>query len=384
MAERIGIVAVAQTRFEKKKSNQRFQEMLWEVVKDVREQTGLSFGKGQIDNAVTCSNDFFDCRTISDAPMGDLVGAHYGPEEKNDQDGLQGVFYAAAQVASGHSEITIVAGHCKESQVASRNMVTHCAFDPIFSRQVGLDYINAAALQARVYIDRYKVKPEQLAAAVVRDRRNGALNPKAQLRQAVTINQVLNSKMVCDPLRELEIYPQSDGAVALILAGETRAKKLCKNPVWILGAGNCYDAYYLGDRNLAESKSLELAAKRAYKMAKLKNPAKELDLLELCAGFSYEELLFLEGLGIAAPGKAGAFISSGATDLGGELPVNASGGKLCGNPLMLGGMARAAECVLQLRGEAGEHQVQGAKKALAQGTTGPAGQHHCVMIFSNQ
>jgi len=384
MAERIGIVAVAQTKFEKKKGHQRFQEMLWEVVKNVREQTGLSYGKGQIDNAVTCSDDIFDCRTISDAPMGDLVGAHYGPEEKNAQDGLQGVFYAAAQVASGHSEITIVAGHCKESQAASRNMITHCAFDPIFSRQVGLDYLNAAALQARVYIDRCKVKPEQLAAAVVRDRRNGALNPKAQLRQAVTVNQVLNSRMVCDPLRELEIYPQSDGAVALILATETRAKKLCKNPVWILGAGNCYDAHYLGDRDLAQSKSLELAAKRAYKMAKIKNPAKELDLLELCAGYSYEELLFLEGLGIVGPGKAGAFISSGATDLGAEIPVNASGGKLCGNPLMLGGMARAAECVLQLRGEAGEHQVQGAKKALAQGTTGPAGQHHCVMIFSNQ
>ena len=187
MAERVGIVAAAQTKFEKKKGDQRFQEMLWEVVKEAREQVGLSFGKGQIDNAVTCSDDFFDCRTISDAPMGDLVGAHYGPEEKAASDGLQGIFYGAAQVASGHSDITIIAGHCKESQ-SDRNMVTHCAFDPLFSRQVGMDFLNAAALQARVYYDRYKVKPEEVAAAVVRDRKNGKKNPYAQLQRLSLIH----------------------------------------------------------------------------------------------------------------------------------------------------------------------------------------------------
>jgi len=383
MAERVGIVAVAQTKFEKKKGDQRFQEMIWEVVKEVREQTGLSFGPGQIDNAVTCSDDFFDCRTISDAPMGDLLGAHYGSEEKAAQDGLQAVFYAAAAVASGHSEITIVAGHCKESQ-SDRNMITHCAFDPIFSRQVGLDYLNAAALQARAYYEKYKVNPEHVAAAVVRDRKNGKYNPYARLQRPVSIPEVLESNMVCDPLRELEIYPQTDGAVAFIVATASRAKKLCKNPVWIAGAGNCYDSYYLGDRELAQSAALKLAAKRACKMAGISNLKKQIDLFELSAGYSYEELLFLEGLGICPPGKAGKYIASGKTELGGETPVNASGGRLCGNPLMLSGMARAAECVLQLRGRAGERQIPGAKKALAHGTTGPAGQHHCVMVFSNK
>jgi len=384
MAERVGIVAVAQTRFESHKWNQRFQEMVWEVVKSVRDQTGLSFGKGQIDNAVTCSDDFFDCRTISDAPIGDLVGAHYGSEEKASQDGIQALFYAAACVASGHSEITIVVGHCKESQAESRNMITHCAFDPIFSRQVGLDYLNAAALQARMYYECFGVPKEAPAMAVVRDRKHGKLNPYAQIQNEVSVEEVLNSKMVCDPLREMEIYPVSDGAVAFIVARESRAKKLCKKPVWILGAGNCYDAYFLGDRKLWNSASLKLAGKRAYDMAGIKNPKKELDLLELSAGYSYEELLFLEALGICNPGKAGAYVMSGATDLGRELPVNTSGGKLCGSPIMISGMARAAECVIQLRGEAGQRQVEGAKTALAHGTTGPAGQHHCVMILSNR
>jgi acetyl-CoA C-acetyltransferase len=383
MAERVGIVAVAQTKFEPRKWKERFQELVWEVVKDVREQTGLGHGPGQIDNAVTCSDDFFDCRTISDAPIGDLVGAHYGPEEKAASDGLQAVFYAAACVASGHSEITLVAGHCKESQ-SDRNLITHCAFDPIFSRQVGLDYLNAAALQARMYCECFGVKPEATARAVVRDRKHAMLNPKAQIQKEVTIEEVLNSPLVCDPLREMDIYPRSDGAVALIVAKESRAKKLCKQPIWILGAGNCYDAHYLGDRKLWQSASLKFAAKRAYVMAGIKNAKKELDLLELSAGYSYEELLFLEALGICNPGKAGDYIMSGATDLGGELPVNTSGGKLCGNPLIISGLARAAECVIQLRGEAGKRQVAGAKVALAHGATGPAGQHHSVMILSNK
>ena len=94
--------------------------------------------------------------------------------------------------------------------------------------------------------------------------------------------------------------------------------------------------------------------------------------------------MFLEGLGIVKPGKAGKYIMSGATDLGGELPVNTSGGKLCGNPLIISGLARVAECVLQLRGEAGERQVDKAKTALAHGAAGPASQYHCVMILSNK
>jgi len=385
MSDRVAIVAMAQTKFERKKSGQRFQEMVWEVVQQVREQTGLDFHKpGHIDNAVTCSDDFFDARTISDAPMGDLVGAHLGPEEKVSQDALQAVFYGMVGILSGHYDVTLVVAHGKESQVKSRNLITHAAFDPLFSRGVGLDYLSAAALQARAYLTKFGIRPEETAAAVVRDRRHAALNPKAQEQELVTVKEVLNSRPVCDPLRKLDIYPVSDGAVAMILAREDRAKELTDQPVWILGAGNCYDSYFLGDRNLADSHALRLAAARAYGMAGIKNPKKELDLAELSAHYSYQELLWLECLGLAENGHAGKWIAEGGTELHGEFPVNTSGGALAGNPLLVSGMARAAECFLQLRGEAEERQVKGVKRALAHGTTGPAGQHHGVMIFSNE
>jgi len=385
MERRAAIVAMAQTRFEAAKSGERVQEMLWEVVKQVRDETGLDYRKpGHIDNAVTCSDDFFDARTISDVCVGDVVGAHLGEAQKVSQDGLQALFYAAACVLSGHSGVTLVAAHCKESQAASRNMITNAAFDPVFQRALGLDYLSAAGLQARAYMGRTGTSEEQCAHAVVRDRMNASINPKAQRRQPVTVGEVMNSRYVMDPLKELDVYPVSDGAIAMIVTTEERAKKLTDKPVFIDGAGNCYNSFYLGDRDLSDDAALGKAADRAYKMAGIGNPAKAFDLVEIAAQYSYQELLWLECLGLTPKGKAGAYVQSGATDRGGELPVNVSGGMLSGNPLIMGGLARAAECFLQLRGEAGLRQVKGARRALAQGATGPAAQHHSVMVLSAQ
>jgi acetyl-CoA C-acetyltransferase len=382
MEKRAAIVAMAQTRFEAKKADERVQEMLWEVVKQVREETGLGIKPGQIDNAVTCSDDFFDARTISDAAIGDLVGAHFGSEEKVCQDGLQALFYAAACVLSGHSQITLVAGHCKESQSPSRNQITHAAFDPIFQRGVGLDYLSAAGLQARAYMARSGATELQCAAAVVRDRAHGAKNPKARDQRPVSVADVMDSHYICDPLKTLDIYPMTDGAIAMIVTTEERARDLTKKPVFIEGAGNCYNSFCLGDRDLATDDALRFAAGRAYRMAGISDPRRELDLIELAAQYSYQELLWLECLGLVPEGQAGEFIMAGKTNAGGELPVNLSGGMLCGNPLMLGGLARAAECFLQLRGEAHGRQLKDPKRALASGATGPAAQHQTVMVLS--
>ncbi len=383
MDTRAAIVAMAQTRFEPAKSGQRVQEMVWEVVKQVRDETGLGYNQpGQIDNAVTCSDDFFDARTISDACIGDVVGGHLGSEEKVAQDGLQALFYAVACVLSGSSEVTIVAAHAKESQVTSRNMITAAAMDPIFQRGVGLDYLSAAGLAAQGYLNASGATEEQCAAAVVRDRNNAAKNPKALEQTPVTLDQVMNSPYLCDPLKELDVYPVSDGAIAMIVTTEERARELTDKPVYVNGAGNCYNRYNLGDRDLGDDEALRMAAGRAYRMAGVAKPRNEFDLVEIAAHYSYQELLWLECLGLVESGQAGRLIAAGGTDLESSLPVNASGGMLAGQPLLLGGLARAAECFLQLRGEAGARQIEDAELALAQGSTGPAGQHQTVMALS--
>jgi len=383
MNERVAIVAWAQTAYEACKPHQRVQEMVYEVVKKVREQTGLKFsedGTG-IDNAITASDDIWDARTISDTPVGDVVGAHHRSEEKVGQDGAQAVFYACAGILSGHYDVTLVVAHCKESQPASRNLITNLTFDPFFQRSLGLDYLSAAALQARAYMDRYGISPEQCARVVAKSYNNARGNPLILRARELSVDEVIRSPLIADPIRELDAYPVTDGACALILAREEKAKKITDKPVWIDGMGNAYDAYFLGDRDLWDCQSLKLAASKAYRMAGIKDARKEIDVAEVSAFYSYQELLWTEGLGFCPPGEGGKLLDSGATKISGQIPVNPSGGVLVGSPTIVAGMARVIEAAIQVRGEGGSRQVSKVRTALAHGTSGPCGQLHTVLIL---
>jgi len=378
---RVAICAVAQTKFEAAKPNVRIQGMLWEVIDAVRRQTGLDFGKGGIESAVTVSDDVFDARTISDGAVTDVVGAHYGSEEKVAADGAQGVYYATSVIVSGHHDVVLLAGHCKESQAASRNMVTHLAFDPFYTRPIGLDYLAAAALQAQAYLARSGVTENQLAGLVVRARQWARQNPVAQENATMGRDQVLASAMLADPIREAFMYPVSDGAIAMILASEERAHAITDRPVWVTGLGNCHDSFFLGERDLAGNFALERAAARAYAMAGIDDPREAFDVVEIADAYAHQLPQYAEGLGLCAPGQGGKWLAEGGPD---RQCVNRSGGMLAGNPLMLGGMARVAEAVVQLRGEAGHRQVSDAKRALAHGATGPAGQLQTVVVLETR
>ena len=193
MPRRVAICAVAQTKYERDKWHQRVQGMAWEVVKQVVSETGLDFSDRGIEAAITVSDDVFDARTISDSAMTDVVGAHFKGEEKVAADGSQAVYYGLATILSGHHDVVIIVGHCKESQPASRNMVTNLAFDPFFTRPLGLDYLAAAALQAQAYMRKSSVTEKQLAEVVVRSRKYAAMNPVAQETAPLTVEQVLRS-----------------------------------------------------------------------------------------------------------------------------------------------------------------------------------------------
>ncbi len=239
-------------------------------------------------------------------------------------------------------------------------------------------------MQANRYMHKYGITAEQCAKVAVRDRGNAKKNPLAQEPMDITVEDVLKSEILAYPIRHLDTKPVSDGSCAMILAREDKAKKLTDKPVWILGAANCYEAHYLGDRELADCDALVTAARRAYGMAGIADPIKEIDIAELSEEYSYQGLLWMEGLGFCGRGEAGKLIDSGGTHMGGQLPVNPSGGVLAGNPVTVAGMARVAEAALQLRGEAGDRQVPRARVALAHGITGICGQHQCVMILSNK
>ncbi len=381
MAERVGIVAVGQTEYQPDRSDVNEEELAYEAIKQVLEATGLTLS--DIDSAVTCSQDFWDGRTISSMNIQRVVGAHLGHEDKVAEDGINAVYVGMSQVLSGHQDIILVLAHTKESQ-ADKSLVENAAFDPALLRQLGLDFISAAAMQAKRYMYKYGITPEQCAKVAVKNRGNAKNNPFAQEPLDITVEDVLGSKMLSSPIKRLDTKPISDGACAMILAPEAKAKKLTKKPVWILGASNCYETHYLGDRDLANCDALMKAAKKAYSMADIKNPLKQIDVAEISEEYTYQELLWIEGLGFCGRGEGGKLIDRGVTKMGGKLPVNPSGGVLSGNPVGVAGMTRVAEAVLQLRGEAGDRQVKGAQIALAHGVTGICGQHQGVMILGNR
>ncbi len=379
MNRKVAVCAVAQIKNEADIWHQRFQGMLMECFESIISQTGVTFNleKG-IRNVITCSDDVFDARTISDNGMTDVVGAHYRGEEKMAQDGINGLAYAMASILSGHDDIILLMGHCKESQTESRNMNTNLAFDPFYCRPLGLDFCNAAALQARAYMKKSGITDDHLAGIVMRSRKCAAKNPYARDNKAITEKDVLNSPMLADPIRALHQYPVTDWAVGMLLCCEERAREFTDKPVFLTGFGSCMDSYFLGDKDLTANFALTNAARRAYKMAGVSDPQKAFDVVELNDAYAYQLPMWAEGIGLADVGNGGKWIDVGGLD---KHHVNLSGGMLNGNPIMLGGLARVLEGILQLRGEAGDRQVDGAKKALAHGTTGAAGQHQAVLIL---
>jgi len=382
MAERVGIVAVAQTKYHPNRADVNEGELAYEAIKQVLDETGLEYGdrgKG-IDASIDCSQDTWDGRTISNITTMSYVGAHMSDEDKVCEDSINALYCAMARILSGHHDIILVATYCKESQ-ANKSIVENAAFDPIFLRLLGLDFLAAAAMQAKRYMYKYGITAEQCAKVAVKNHGNAKKNPFAQDPLDITVEDVLKSPTLASPIRLLDSKPTSDGACAMILARESQAKKLTKKPIWILGASNCYETHYPGYRELADCDALITAAKKAYSMASITNPLKQIDVAEISEEYSYQELLWMEGLGLCQRGEAGRLIDAGVTKLGGQLPVNPCGGMLSGKPTIVAGMANVAEAVLQLRGEAGKRQVPQAKVALAHGVTGICGQHQAVMIL---
>ncbi len=375
--QKVAIIGVAQTKYEAAKTGQNIPEMVSGVVRDALRDAGITIQ--QIDNVVTASVDLWDGKTASNVYLTEVAGAVMKPEARVAGDGLLAASYAHLQILAGAYNTALVVAHCKGSEGAQMAL-TNWMFDPVYQQTLGLDYLSAAALQACCYLDTYGISPEQCARVVVKNRRNARRNPLAQAPAELTVEDVLNSRLLADPIHELDAAPVSDGACALILASEETARGRSPHPVWIRGVGSSVDAHYLGDRELADCQALTVAAQKAYRMAGLRDPRQELDLAEVSEAFSYQELLWTEGLGLCPRGQGGQLVEEGITARDGTLPVNPSGGMLAGNPLFVAGLTRLAEATLQVRGEAGERQIRNAQTALAHGTQGPGGQAHAVMI----
>jgi len=377
--EKVGIVGVGQTKYERKKED-TFAELVFEACTGALADAGV--GIEDIDNVVTVSNDFWDGRTISSMAVMDAAGSWDKDISTVEGDGVFGAMYGMMRALSGSFDTTLVVAHVKGSE-GNMNLITNAMFDPIYQRKLGIDATSSAALQARSYMEKTGATEEDFARVSVKNHENGLNNPFAQIQKKISVDDVMKSRKISEPLKLFDCSPITDGAAAIVISNEKGMKRFKKDPVWILGAAHISDSYTLGYRDLTSSPALEAAVKKAYGMAGITDPLKELDVVELADVYSYMELLWYEGLGLAPKGKGADLIRSGATAMDGDLPVNPSGGLLCAHPVLVAGLARIIEATLQIRGEAGDRQVKGANKALAHGINGPCGQAHGVFVLGS-
>ena len=378
MHPKVGIIGASQTHFEATKAHQTISEMVFEIAQMALEDAGISWK--DLDYTITSSVDLWDGGTASNATLTEVVGAVMKPEMRVAGDGLTAAFQGMLTILSGAADLVLVISYCKES-MSSRWGITNWVFDPIYQQTLGLDYLSAAALQARAYFSRYGITEEICARVVAKNLSDAQKNPFAQRRPKVSVQEVMNSEVWASPIKALDVSPISDGGSAIILASEKVVRERKAEPAWILGAGRGLENHYLGERDLAEGEALRRAGQKAYDLAGIQNPFKEIEVAEISCAFSYQELLWSELLNFYPQGQGAKLLEDWEAGLDGKLSLNPSGGLMAGNPLIPAGMVRLVEAFLQVKGRAQSHQIPGVKRALAHGTDGPCGQGQCVMVI---
>ena len=270
----------------------------------------------------------------------------------------------------------VLAGGVEKMTDISGSGATHAlatAADMTWECMSGVTFPGLYALLAVAHMAKYGTTREQLAAVAVKNHRNGSKNPRAQFRMEVTIEGVINSVKVADPLNILDCSPITDGAAAAILVPADMVKKFKKPGVKVIGTGHATDTIALHDRDdLTTLAAVSAAAEQAYKMSG-KDP-KDIDFSEVHDCFTIAEIIVSESLGLFERGRGGPAAEAGETALDGRTPINPSGGlKSKGHPVGATGVAQIVEITEQLRGEGGDRQVKNARVALAQNMGGSGG-----------
>jgi len=284
---------------------------------------------------------------------------------------------AFAEVASGLADVALVTGVEKMTDVdgSDATYALGTAADQEWEGFHGITFPGLYAMLARIHMAEYGTTSKQMAQVAVKNHANGLLNPHAQYHLKVGVDDVLGSTLVADPLHLLDCSPITDGAAALVIASVERAKEIAgdRPMIKITGSGMATDTISLANRaDLSELAAVRLAGERAYAMAG-REPA-DIHVAEVHDCFTIAEIMATEALGFFERGEGGPAVKRGLTALDGKIPVNTSGGlKAKGHPVGATGVAQVAEIVTQLRGEAGQRQVQGARIGLAQNMGGSGG-----------
>jgi len=285
---------------------------------------------------------------------------------------FRGVWYA---IASGLCDIGLVVGveSMTKSPIAGKLIPPETGD---LQGQLGNSMPAHFAFGMRRHMEKYGTTMEQFAKVSVKNHHNGCLNPYSQYRDELTVEQVLNSRMICDPITLLQCCPNSDGAAAAILCPLEMAQKYTSKPITIAASVLKMGDFDYRWEDLATSDLSAKCAKEAYEMAGC--GPEDIDVCELHDAFTYSELSHYEELGFCDYGEGGRLIDEGVTEIGAKIAVNPSGGLMAkGHPVSATGVAQIAEIVWHLRGEAGERQQPDAKVGLAHTMGGEVANLEC-------
>ncbi len=373
MAKKVCVVGVGLTKFGEH-WDRGFRELAIEAGVKAIEDAGIS---GKDIDAMYIGN-MSGGRFIGQEHIASLIAGELGlniPSTRVEAACASGglaVRQAYLAVLSGKHDIVLVGGVEKMTDLSTADVTTTLAgaADQEWEGYYGATFPGLYALMARRHMYEYGTTREQLALVAVKNHENATKNPIAQYPFRITVEDVINSTPVAEPLNLLDCSPITDGAAAVIVCSEEVAKKLTDKLVYIAGSGHATDTLALHDReSLTEIKATRLAAKMAYEEAGIR--PRDVDVAEVHDCFTIAEIMAIEDLGFVEKGKGGKFVEDGETKLDGSIPVNTSGGlKACGHPVGATGVKQISEIVLQLRGEAGERQVKDARIGLAHNVGG--------------
>ncbi|GAA2622785.1 thiolase domain-containing protein [Actinomadura fulvescens] len=341
MTRDIAVVAFVQTRHTAEDTGSSEVELLAPVITEIKERTGLRrFG-------FTCSGS---CDYLAGAPFSfvsalDAVGAWPPITESHvEMDAAWALYEAWVKLLHGEIDTALVYGFGKPSQGTLRKIMTQ-QYDPYYLAPLGIDQVSLAAVQARAYLERSGAKEDDLRAVAARSRAAGRDNPFA-----LHLPDPDDAGHDVAPLRPYDIAPDADGAAAIVLAAGDKARELCERPAWITGIDHRSEAHLPGVRDLTVSDSTRIAGEKA--------GATGIEVAELHAQFTHEELILREALG-----------------LGDEVTVNPSGGALSANPVMATGLIRIGEAAARIHDGS-------ATRTLGHATSGPCLQQNLVCVLS--
>ena len=364
MAERCAVIGVGQTQHTAKRTDVSQVGLIREAATRALEDADCTWS--DVDAVVIGkAPDMFEGVMMPELFLAEALGCVGKPMFRVHTAGSVGgttAIVASQLVKSGIHERVLTVAYEKQSE---SNAMWALSIKIPFRAAIVAGAGGYFAPLIRGYMHRSKAPDDVGIRVALKDRLNALKNPYAHLTfPDINFDQVANSPMLWDPIRYLETCPSSDGACALLIGNEKASAKAPKQPAWIQATAMRSEATSFAGRDQVNPQASRDAAAALWQSAGISNPRDEIDCAEIYVPFSWFEPMWMESLGFAGQGDGWRMTYEGATALDGDLPVNMSGGVLSSNPIGASGMLRFAEAANQVRGEAGEHQVPGAKRAL--------------------